>query len=147
VTGRIFVVDKPERMAGVVNFLERLNVQKPVQVVVSEWKPRRTDKQNARYWVLLTLIADSIELDEVVLDEKTGEVKSTGRKRKYEKDVWHEQFKRKFLTPVEIRLPNGRLVQDYPSTSAMSGEAFSDYATQVEAWANERGVILPDIGG
>ena len=129
-TARLFVIENRERVPQVCAFLERLRYEKPVQVVVSEWKPRRTDKQNARYWVLLTLIADHVR------PEGT----------QFPKEAWHEYFKRRLLTPVEVRLPNGKVVQDYPSTATMNRDDFTAYATQTEVWANERGVVMPDQG-
>jgi hypothetical protein len=101
-------------------------------IVVSVEKPKRlrSIKANARYWVLLTLIADHI--------------KPEGRH--HDKETWHEYFRRRILEPLEIVLPNGKTILEYPSTSDLSAEGFRDFATQVEVWANERGVVMPEFG-
>lgn len=97
-------------------------------VRIDEPKRLRSLKANARYWILVTLISDHVR--------PQGQV--------YEKDIWHHWLKRRFMKPAEYTLPSGKVVQEWPSTSDMPHEDFLAYMTQVEAWAAERGVIMPD---
>ena len=99
--------------------------QRPLMVSVEKPARIRTLAQNARHWVLMTLLEGH---------KVKGEY--------YSKEDWHDVFRRKFLTPTDRRLPNGEIVREWPSTTDLSPEDFSDFATQCELWAAERGVIM-----
>lgn len=58
--------------------------------------------------------------------------------------AWHSYFKQRFLGIEEIRMPNGRVVQEVRSTADLSVPAFGDYMTQVEAWAADHHVFLDE---
>ena len=113
-------------------------VKGPIVVTVAAPKEVRSLKLNARYWLLLTLIADSVQ---------RPDPENPGRKRLYPKEAWHRALKEEYLTPVELPLPNGETWLKYPSTSEMSQQEFGDYMTQCEVWANEHGVIMPEYEG
>jgi hypothetical protein len=42
----------------------------------------------------------------------------------------------------EIRLPNGKTLEEPISTTTLDKMGFSDYMTQIEAWAAEHGLLL-----
>lgn len=63
---------------------------------------------------------------------------------RYSPDAWHEVFKRMFLGADDVGLPDGKVVSISKSTTDLDKPAFNDYMTQVEVWANERGVYLED---
>jgi len=90
-------------------------------------KRTRNLEQNAIYWKLLQLISQSLR----------------PRGMTFLPDVYHEYYRRKFLTPTEIELPNGEVFLQYPSTTGASVEEFSDYFDAVQEDARDRGVILP----
>ena len=102
---------------------------RPIVVRIDKPEKLRSLRANARYWLLIGLIA--------------ANVKGRGR-RQYHERVWHEYFREKFLTPEEMELPNGRTILRYPSTAKLPHDKFLDYMNEVEVWAAERGVILPD---
>ena len=90
-------------------------------------KRTRNLEQNAIYWKLLQLISQSLRPLGVT----------------YIPDTYHEYYRRKFLTPTEVSLPNGLTIRRYPSTTELSVEEFSDYFDAVQEDARDRGVILP----
>lgn len=90
---------------------------------------RRTNPQNARYWLLLHAIA--------------GKLKPTGNE--FAPDVWHEYMKSRFLGCEEVTLPNGKTLQIPHSTADLDVAAFNEFMEKVEAWAGEREVWLEDI--
>ena len=88
---------------------------RPLVVTVSEHKAKRNTAQNARYWVLLTHIAETAWV---------------GGKR-YSSLVWHDHLKGKFLGYEEA--PDGSRVP--MSSQNLSVSEFADYMTRVEAYA------------
>lgn len=87
---------------------------KPLAVTIVEHKQKRSSDQNARYWSLLSEIAEQVEV---------------GGKH-FDRDVWHEWMKDRFGPKIEG--PTGILSA---STSQMNTEQFAKYMTQVEVFA------------
>ena len=99
---------------------------KPLVVTVAEHKQRRSNDQNARYWALLTEIAESVQMDG----------------KWFSRDVWHEHMKGLFAPNVEG--PSGLLPI---STTQMNTEQFSTYCNQIEVYAaQELGVEFAAFG-
>ncbi len=98
------------------------------QWVLTVSRRKRTKQQNKRYWGkgVLAQIAE-----QAILEGK-----------RYSAEIWHEQFKRQFIGVEE--LPNGDVVG--MSSADLSTTDFSDFCTQVEAWAaSELGVVFHDL--
>jgi hypothetical protein len=92
-------------------------------------KRTRSNPANARYWLLLHLIADN--------------VKPEGQS--YTAEVWHNYMKQRFLGSDEFMLPNKKVVQ-YPKSSAgLDKDEFNTYMAAVEAWAMERNIYLDEL--
>lgn len=88
----------------------------------------RSEAQNRRYWGkgVLHQIAEQ----------------ATVEGRKYPPEVWHAFAKKKFLGVLE--LPDGSL--EGKSTTNLTKAQFSDFCTQVEAWAStELGVHFDQL--
>jgi len=105
------------------NWSDMAAAGRPLAVIVSEAKARRSGAQNRRYWALLNEIAEHAWV---------------GGKR-YEADVWHAEFAGRFIgwseTPSGTRVPI--------STTTLSVAQFSEYMDQVEAYATtELGVEI-----
>lgn len=77
----------------------------------------RSSQQNRRYWSkgVLFQIAEQAQLGG----------------RYYSSEVWHEFLKKKFIGVME--LPDGSVVG--MSSTKLTRAEFSDFCTQVEAWA------------
>ena len=88
---------------------------RPLVVTVSEHKAKRHNAQNARYWVLLTHIAEHAWVNG----------------RQYSSEVWHDYMRGRFIGMEEG--PDGRQVP--MRSSALSVSEFADYMTRVEAYA------------
>lgn len=89
---------------------------------------KRTKPQNNRYWGrgVLAQIAEQAVVNG----------------RMYSAEVWHEQMKRMFIGFDE--LPNGQIIGK--SSTKMTTVEFSDFCTQVEAYAaSELGVTFYDL--
>lgn len=121
---REFRLASPSVWAGMVKFIKsnaRAMIDKghPLRVIVTSEDRKRNTEQNARYWALLTDIADSAWVEG----------------RQYSKEIWHEHFARMFLPLNEAILPTGEIIQIRETTTKLSVGAFSDYMMQVEAYA------------
>lgn len=90
---------------------------------------KRSTQANARYWLLIHLIADN--------------VKPNGQA--FGAEQWHTYFKSRFLGCDEIAMPNGKALQIPKSSADLDTSEFADYQTQVEQWASERDVFLADM--
>jgi len=89
----------------------------------------RSDAQNRRYWGKGVLH----QIAEQATDEDG---------RKYPAAAWHAYAKKKFLGVIE--LPDGSLEGE--STTNLTKAQFSDFCTQVEAWAStELGVHFDQL--
>lgn len=92
------------------------DAQKPIQVVVSGWRPIRSGAQNRRYFAIL------------------GEIQEVSRAVKgqwYSIEVWHQHMKDRFAPKIEG--PDGS--PQPMSTKDMTVEEFSDFMQQVEVFA------------
>lgn len=88
----------------------------------------RSEAQNRRYW------------GKGVLHQIAEQAVVEGRK--YSAEVWHALLKKKFLGVME--LPDGSL--EGKSTTNLTKAQFSDFCTQVEAWAStELGVHFDQL--
>jgi len=90
---------------------------------------RRSVEQNRRYWALLS---------EIAAHEVQGQ--------RFMTDSWHEFFKGKFIGKEEVKLPWGELYNRPISTTTLDVGQFSEYMTQIEAWAAQHGIVLGDDG-
>lgn len=91
-------------------------------------KEIRSSEANRRYWALLHEIAEK--------------VKPEGKE--YSAETWHTYFKQKFLGNTEVNMPNGKTIQVPQTTTALDTSQFHEFSLQVEVWANNRGVFLPE---
>ena len=108
--------------AAVIAFIQRLDLKKLFTVEVIEKKSTRTISQNALYWLWVSCISF-----------ETGN----------DKDDLHEYFKRKFITPREIRLM-GDLFETYSTTNLNTLE-FKHFLDGVQIFASsELGITLPN---
>ncbi|MCK2097532.1 recombination protein NinB [Thauera aromatica] len=101
---------------------------KPLRVIVTEDERKRTAEMNRFYWgPVLTTIAEQAWVGG----------------RRFDKDVWHEHYARKFGVFEELVLPDGEIVTRRKSTTQMTVGEFSSYLNQVQAdAASEIGVCF-----
>jgi hypothetical protein len=97
---------------------------KPLAVSITEAKSKRSTSQNARYWALVTEIADQAWVDG----------------KQFSKDAWHEHLAREFGICKEITLPTGEIALVRESTGDMDVPTFTAFMTRVEVYA------LQDLG-
>lgn len=91
-------------------------------------KEIRSSEANRRYWALLHEIAEKVKPEGI----------------EYSPETWHLYFKQKLLGNVETKLPNGKVIQVPQTTTVLDTSQFHDFSEQVQAWAANRGVFLPE---
>lgn len=131
-TERAYILRTPEIQANCLRYVTSLRPDEdhPLQVTVKPYQRRRSTEQNARYWAWLTIIAD--EAARIGLSD-----------RRYDPESFHEFFKREFLGKKVIVDDTVYLL---PESSANKGvKRFAEYCDQVDAWAAEHGIIIPDM--
>ena len=88
---------------------------------------KRSTEQNRRLWAILNEVAE-VPVQGVM----------------YSAESWATYFKSKFIGCEEIPLPNGQVINRPISTTTLDKSAFSEYMTQIEAWAAQHGILLTD---
>jgi hypothetical protein len=88
----------------------------------------RSGEANRRLWALYHAMAEKIAV----------------RGQHFSADTWHLWAKSKWLGCTDHVLPNGKTLTVPASTAGLDVQAFSDFMTAVESWANEHGVYLED---
>ena len=125
---KIFVIRAEEQIKQLGLFIRAnwqafLEAGNPLHIHVSEFKSTRSREQNAYYWALLEDI----------------ERQAYHNGRQYDKEVWHEHFKREFIGLEEM--PKGPPMAK--SSAKLNVSEFAAFITQVEACATqELGVVL-----
>lgn len=99
------------------------HARKPVTVILTRAKRRRSDAQNKRYWSLIV----------PCFSEWSG----------YEKDEAHEVLLQMF-SKYEDHLPTGELVERIRRSSKMSVEQFNEYMGRVERFLAAHGFEFPE---
>lgn len=94
-------------------------------------KHRRSNPQNARYWLLLTMISEKLPVQGVT----------------YSAEQFHIYFKSRFLGCDDVTLPNGKVIPMPKSSADLDINQFAEFMDKVEAWAAEHGVFLEDMEG
>lgn len=89
---------------------------RPLAVTVDEYRAKRTNEQNRRYWSLLNEIAEQVSLNG----------------KWFSRDVWHEHVKGLYAPKTDG--PAGLIPI---STTQMSVEQFAQYMTQIESYATQ----------
>ncbi len=92
------------------------------ELVIRNYKSKRSTDQNKRYWAMLRLISTNVWIDG----------------RTFNDEVWHEQFRRWFIGCEDIVLPTGTETRGI-STTTLSVEEFGHYMAQIEQWCAEQG--------
>lgn len=116
----------PVGMHSLLQHLEAYGDRKAI-VEVRPYGRSRSLEQNARYWAILTDIAE--------------QVKPNGQE--YSPETFHEYFKAKFLGKDTLII-DGDPVLVQRTTTKLKVMEFMDYMTQVEAWAVDHGVHFYD---
>lgn len=123
---RTFVLRDPGHYRNLLGFIGAnweacAKRERPLEIVVSEYKAKRSDAQNKRYWAILNEIAESAWVDG----------------KQFSSDAWHERFKRVLIGSEE--LPGGGEVGI--STTTLDVAEFSTYMDKIESYAvSELGV-------
>lgn len=130
VTRTWYVGNSREKLLKVLSNLSQFLIrpEDDYELVLREHRKARSTEQNRRYWALL---------NEIAAQPVQGQ--------KFIADAWHEYFKGRFIGKEEINLPNGQTFNRPISTKTLDVIQFSDYMTQIEAWAAGHGILLGEI--
>lgn len=120
------ILRTPEQRARLIEKLTEM--QLPIEVHACPFEPRRSLHQNRWLWWTLQVIADQVMVDG----------------RKYDAEVWHEYYKRKFLGFQEVVI-RGQEYVVANSTTKLTDRKMREYRYMIEADAiQELGVRFPD---
>jgi len=95
--------------------------QKEVAVIIERWKQKRSNNQNAYYWALVSILANSFG---------------------YDNEELHRELKFLFNAKPSLLDPTRLIGQ---STADLDTLAFTEYIGKIKRWAEtEHGIILPN---
>lgn len=116
---QVFVIN-PEDYDSMNQVVEVMTESKvKLQVTIEKYSKPRNVGQNAYYWLLITIIADSIG---------------------YTKEQMHEAFKFEFL-----KVTDGKFTR-IASTAKLSEAIFAKYLKRIKQFADEEGIRIPEEG-
>jgi len=117
----LFILRTPEVRRNALLAIQSLPAHPLQEVVIREHKKRRTNPQNAYYWVLVTTLAQwSAETPEDM----------------------HELLAYRLL-PVRHKELDGKIIALRTSTASLSTREFSAYVDQVQALIQSMGLTVP----
>lgn len=96
-----------------------------VCVTVAQVKDKRTNMQNALYWVYIKILGDALG---------------------YYKDEVHEIVKFKFLKKQVVNEDSGEILEYIGSTTGLSRAEFGELIDRMVQWAAEMKIELPAPG-
>ena len=128
---RLYILRDTERHQNCLHYIGSLvpSMDRPMQVQIKPYKKRRSAQMNSRYWAILSTIAQ--EAYRLKLCEEY-----------YHPEHWHEYFKRQFLGKKVVI--NGDVLLLPESSANKSTMEFMDFVQQVEVWAAEHQIVIPD---
>ena len=109
------------------NFLVR--EEDDYELIIRKREHKRSTEQNRRYWALLNEISEGLPVQGVT----------------HSPDAWHLYFRQKFIGSEDLKMPNGKTFTQPISTTTLDVGSFSEYMTQIEAWAAQHGVLFQEI--
>ena len=89
---------------------------------------KRSNEQNARYWLLLHKVAEQVEVEG----------------KQFSADCWHEYLKGHLIGKEDYELPGGEVRTRAISTTKLSVPEFNDYMAKIEHWAGSKHDIWLD---
>ena len=98
---------------------------KRVEVKIGVKKSQRSTQQNSFWWALITILAKELG---------------------YSKDEMHEILKMKFLKRERVHEETGEIIEYLGSTAKLNKSEFSDLVSNLQQWASELNILLPDAG-
>lgn len=96
-------------------------IDRPYVVTIEQKKAKKTNEQNALYWMWITIIGDEFG--------------------NFKKDQ-SEWLKEELLEPKIVTV-NGKSKEVYSSIADMSVPELSEYLNKVSTWAGSQGINLP----
>jgi len=118
---RTFIIRTDAFLQELIRHLRGLDLGKPKQIVVSDYRRKHTISQRGLYFVWMHQIG-----------QDTG----------HTKDEMHQYFKHSLLAPQTLEI-NGHVVDVPPSIAKLNTEEMSDYMTQIQAFCGtELGLML-----
>jgi len=99
---------------------------KPDRCPTCHRRKTRSTPANARYWLLLHMIAEKLH----------------PQGKSYSANTWHTWAKSRFLGCDEVTMPNGKTLQIPRSSADLDVSEFQDFMQKVEVFASEHDVWL-----
>lgn len=106
------IIDGPPKRDKAAAWLAKIPVDEMMELSLKPYKPTRSQKQNARYWLLIEKIS-----------QHTG----------HDKDELHEMMKARFLGTFEKELA-GETITAIRSSAKLKVKEFAEYSEKVESW-------------
>lgn len=111
-TPTTILIDTTAKRDRAVKWLSQIPVDEVLELTLKPYKLTRSQEQNARYWLIISKIA-----------EHTG----------HDRSELHEMFKARFLGMASTEIA-GETIKHQRSSARLKVNEFSEYMEQVESW-------------
>jgi len=119
---RVWVLINSRQREAVHKAIDEQPLDGSIRITMGKNKVKRSDSQNALYWMWITILGDEIG---------------------YTKKEMHDAMRAELLVMESYRDLQGNLHECLPSTSKMKLGDFAQYLNAIERWGAEQGYILP----
>ena len=121
-----------------IQFLQGMELTKPLQINWKHWNPKRSLNANALYWVWLDQLAQFFTDKERQLARRKSEYTAVV----YDSDDMHDMMRHQFLGYENRRIRNTEIKEQLRSTTKLNSTEFCDYMTKMDSWAVSHGCFL-----
>lgn len=121
-----FILRSPLQRSALSEYLLTVPADPVHEVIIREWKSKRSTDQSAMAWVIVTAISEQAEVEG----------------RRYSKDVWWYHLKREFFGPEYQQMPDGTITEIEPRSRVKNTQEFSVWLEFLHSKAAEMGVRL-----
>lgn len=119
--GKLMLEDKEKFDIYIKGLEYKTKPETKVEIMVKRYRKKRSDNQNAYYWVCLG-----------VIEKETGQMAES----------LHQTFKGMFLRKtVKVK---GKNIKIIPSTTELNTLQFTEYFNKIEDFIRDFGIILPN---
>lgn len=120
-----YILIDEQRRQNALDYIKAIDISKPIEVFIREYKKRRSISQNNLYWMWLPILGDHF-----------GETK----------EEMHETIAAHFLGVTERITRHGHKIVKPISTTTLSTKEFTLYLEKIEALAHRENIklLMPD---
>jgi len=140
-----FVLRTDQARAYAIGEIAKLQVDtdKPLEIVVRQFKAKRSTPANALYWQWLTVMAKYFSGRKININADEPDLEPEYIITSYNKDDMHDLCRHKFLGYEDKLIGKTIIGHQLKSTTGLDVSQMHIYMLQIDIWAQDLGCYLP----